>query len=72
MKTKVYLTKSAEISEVIRTAYAQEIGKSHVVATHHFKLHQDDRIPAIYHDQGYWCNIIEYDVDANGYEIIFG
>lgn len=70
---KIYLTKSREVALLISEASGAKMGKEeNLCGTSSGMVHQDCRVPSLYHDKGYFYCILEYrDLEAPKYEIVF-
>ena len=69
---KIYLTKSREVALLISEASGAKIGKENLHSTSSGMVHQDCRVPSLYHDKGYFYCILEYrNLEAPKYEIVF-
>lgn len=69
---KIYLTKSCEVAHLLSAAKREDVGTGKLAATSSGSVEKDCRIPALYHDKGYYFCILEYrGLDNSKYEIIF-
>lgn len=63
---KIYLTKSSEVAGLIARARSGDLKTEDVISISHGSVNTSDKIPAIYHDQGYFYCIVE--LKSNGYD----
>lgn len=69
---KFYLTKSREVADLIREGLRGELDKGSVASVNSGCVNEDCRIPAVYHNDGWFYAAIEYrDLDKPKYEIVF-
>jgi len=69
---KFYLTKSREAANLIHDGLRAEINKANVTSIGSVCVNEDCRIPAAYHNDGWFYAGIEYQgLDRPRYEIIF-
>lgn len=67
---KIFLTRSREVAGLL--AKLHKVGEDHIYSVHCAPLFYDERVPAVYHDCGYYCCILEYhDLDQPRYETEF-
>jgi hypothetical protein len=56
---KIYLTKSSEVAHLLAHARNSDLKKEDVIGISAGAVNQDVRIPAIYHDKGYFYCAVE-------------
>jgi len=70
---KIYLTKSSEVAGLIARARGGELKTEDVISIGHGAILNDERIPAIYHNKGYFYCAVELKNSGNDnmtYELI--
>lgn len=71
---KIYLTKSSEVARLIAHARSGELKTKDVIGISNGAVNNDVRIPAIYHDKGYFFCAVELksgeNWDSLTYELI--
>lgn len=72
MKTyKVFLTKSMEVSSLLADALREQYKHNEECSSGFGCADDDDRIPKLYHDHGYFYAMVEYKSEQPKYELIF-
>lgn len=71
---KIYLTKSSEVSHRVAKSYIGDSGITDIKCVSQGAAKGDNRIPAIYHNKGYFYCIVELiengENDAPTYDLI--
>lgn len=70
---KIYLTKSSEVASLIARARSGDLKTEDVISISHGSVNTDEKIPAIYHDKGYFYCIVELENNSRHsmtYELI--
>lgn len=69
---KFYLTKSREVADLIRDGLKSELSDGDAASVGSGCVNNDDRIPAIYHNDGWYYACVEYrNSNRPRYRIIF-
>lgn len=72
MKTyKVFLTKNREVSSLLADALWKQYKQNEECSSGFGYADNDDRIPELYHDCGYFYAMVEYKSEQPKYELIF-
>lgn len=69
---RIYLTKSNEVAHLLGAALTAKIGKENIGSVSIGMVHDNCRIPELYHGTEYFYCIVEYqELKQPKYEIIF-
>lgn len=72
MKTyKVFLTRNREVADLLADALWNQYKSNEGCSSGFGYADNEDRIPELYHDCGYFYARVEYKSEQPGYELIF-